>query len=39
MKNDSDIDLWKCVLGRPVSGPMSTRYRPYSPPVEAVVDR
>lgn len=38
-KNASDMALWKWALGPPASGPMSTRYRPYSPSVEVFLDR
>ena len=30
-KNDSEIVLWKCVLGPPAFGAMSSLYRPNSP--------
>lgn len=38
-KNASDIALWKWVLGPPLFAPISTRYSPNSPLVEAAVDR
>lgn len=38
-ENDSEIVLWKCVPGPPPFGAMSTRYKPNSPSVDAVVAR